>query len=118
MEGENFDTDLFINEIEKRPSIWDMKYSDYKDRVIKKKHWEEIVDIFCPDGDVKEKHQVGKLTKKKSYFMTITYISTMFMLKYCILQLDFSFIHNATYYIQVIASTFILSCSLALVMAK
>ena len=68
MEGENFDTDLFINEIEKRPSIWDMKYSDYKDRVIKKKHWEEIVDIFCPDGDVKEKHQVGKLTKKKTLF--------------------------------------------------
>ena len=60
MEKDNFDTDLFINEIEKRPSIWDMKSLEYKDRIIKKRSWEEIVNIFCASGDLKEKQNVGK----------------------------------------------------------
>ena len=76
MEREQFDTDLFINEIEARPSIWDMKSPEYKDRVKKKKHWEEIVDIFCPSGEVKDKQHVGKLKPKNTlYILFISYNS-------------------------------------------
>ena len=57
------DTDLLINEIEKRPAIWDMQSPDYKDRNLKKKCWEEIADIFCSSGEVKEKQAMGKLTE-------------------------------------------------------
>ena len=37
MERDQFDTDLFIGEIEKCPSIWDMKSQEYRDRTVKKK---------------------------------------------------------------------------------
>ena len=57
--ADRFDTELFIDEIEKRPAIWDMACADYKDRVIKKRCWEELVDIFC-SGDEQEKKNVGK----------------------------------------------------------
>ncbi|XP_063884381.1 uncharacterized protein LOC135113188 [Scylla paramamosain] len=66
MERDHFDTDLFINEIEKRPSIWDMKSPHYKDRVMKKKHWEEVADIFCPDGEIKEKQNVVMMASEVS----------------------------------------------------
>ena len=45
--ADRFDTELFIDEVEKRPPLWDMSCADYKDRVVKKRCWEEIVDIFC-----------------------------------------------------------------------
>ena len=48
--ADHFDTELFIDEMEKRPPIWDMSCADYKDRVVKKRCWEEIVDIFCTGG--------------------------------------------------------------------
>ena len=54
------DSDLFINEIEKRPAICDMMSFEYKDRNLKRKSWEEIVDVFCSSGDVKEKQNMGK----------------------------------------------------------
>ena len=76
MEGDNFDTELFINEVEKRPSIWDMQSSEYKDRILKKRHWEEIVDICCPNGDIKEKQHVGKLLKTL-YCVTYLYINNV-----------------------------------------
>lgn len=60
MEEERVDTDLFINEIKKRPAIWDMMSCEYKDRNLKRKSWEEIVDVFCSSGDVKEKQNMGK----------------------------------------------------------
>lgn len=46
MDGERFDTDLFIDEIEKRPSIWNMESSEYKNRMLKKSRWKEIAEIF------------------------------------------------------------------------
>lgn len=60
---EAIDTDLLIHEIQKRPAIWDMQSPDYKDRQLKKKCWEEITDIFCSSGEVKDKQLIGKLTK-------------------------------------------------------
>lgn len=57
--ADRFDTELLIDEVEKRPPIWDMSCADYKDRVVKKRCWEEIVDIFC-NGDTQEKKTVGE----------------------------------------------------------
>ncbi|KAF9405813.1 hypothetical protein HW555_013595 [Spodoptera exigua] len=58
METEHFDTDLFIDEIQKRPAIWDMESPDYKNKILKKKrNWEEMVEIFsdCEDNLEKKK---------------------------------------------------------------
>ncbi|MPC69756.1 hypothetical protein E2C01_063986 [Portunus trituberculatus] len=57
--ADRFYTELLIDEIEKRPTIWDMTCADYKDRLVKKRCWEELVDIFC-SGDEQEKKNVGK----------------------------------------------------------
>ncbi|GBP53251.1 hypothetical protein EVAR_88135_1 [Eumeta japonica] len=43
---DNFDTERFIIEIKSRPSIWDNSSSDNSDRDLKKKCWEEVVDLF------------------------------------------------------------------------
>ena len=62
MERDNFDTELFIDEIEKRGAIWDMESSDYSNRAIKRSNWEEIVEIFCESDDSEEKKKtLGKL---------------------------------------------------------
>ncbi|KAG5897655.1 hypothetical protein JTB14_024484 [Gonioctena quinquepunctata] len=55
MERDNFDTELFIDENEKRVAIWDMESSDYSNRITKRRNWEEIVEIFCEAGDSEEK---------------------------------------------------------------
>lgn len=36
MERDNFDPELFIDEVEKRPAIWDMESSEYSNRNLKK----------------------------------------------------------------------------------
>ncbi|CAK1592493.1 unnamed protein product [Parnassius mnemosyne] len=66
MEIEHFDTDLFIDEIQKRPAIWDMQSPDYKNKILKKRNWEEIVEIFsdCEDNLEKKKLLGGTLMKK------------------------------------------------------
>lgn len=40
------DADTLINEIEKRPAIWDMSSHDYNNRTLKRKSWEELVLFF------------------------------------------------------------------------
>lgn len=61
MERDNFDTELFIDEIEKRVAIWDMESTDYSNRNIKRTNWVEIVEIFCEAGDSEEKKKtLGK----------------------------------------------------------
>lgn len=57
METEHFDSDLFIDEIQKRPAIWDMESPEYKNKVLKKRNWEELVEIFsdCEDNLEKKK---------------------------------------------------------------
>ena len=62
-ECDRFDTELLIDEVEKRPVIWDMTSADYKDRVAKKRCWEEVVDVFCR-GDTQEKKNVGEWTEQ------------------------------------------------------
>ena len=45
-EFQEFDTELFILEIEQRPSIWDITTKEYSDKIVKKKCWRELVEIF------------------------------------------------------------------------
>ncbi|KAF5282561.1 hypothetical protein FQA39_LY04968 [Lamprigera yunnana] len=54
METEAFNTDLFIDEIKKRPVIWNMTSSIYSDQNITRRAWEDLVLIFC-EGDDNEK---------------------------------------------------------------
>ena len=55
MDTEEFNTDLFIDEIEKRPPIWDMTSSEYSNKISKRKAWEEIVLIFSDPSDTEER---------------------------------------------------------------
>lgn len=61
MEAELFDTELFIDEVQKRRCIWDMESIDYKNRALKKSAWQELVDIFSGDSSTSEqKKLLGK----------------------------------------------------------
>jgi hypothetical protein len=67
MDGDVFDTDLFIDEIERRPAIWDMASTEYSNKVSKRRTWEEIVLIFCDSGD--EDDNIGYVY----FYLFITY---------------------------------------------
>lgn len=58
----DFDVEKFIAEIESRSAIWDMKSTQYRDRLIKMKQWEEIVTLYLEPGQTsdKEKKELGK----------------------------------------------------------
>lgn len=56
MDSKEFDTDLFIDEIEKRPPIWNMTSSEYSNKISKRKAWEEIVLIFSDTEERKKFH--------------------------------------------------------------
>jgi hypothetical protein len=58
MEADRIDIDLLIDEIEKRPAIWNFECPDYKNRVLKKSHWEALVEMFGDSGDNTEKKKV------------------------------------------------------------
>ncbi|KAG8313244.1 hypothetical protein J6590_006804 [Homalodisca vitripennis] len=59
MEQDPFDTERFIDEIEKRRALWDLESPDYKNRVLKRSAWEEVVDIFSKtESTVEEKKQL------------------------------------------------------------
>lgn len=61
MEQENFDVELFIDQIEKRPTLWDMSSPDYSNRILKRNAWEELVLMYSNDGDSEEKKKtLGK----------------------------------------------------------
>ena len=60
MKCDRFDTDLLIDEVEKRPAIWDMSSSVYKDRGAKKRSWEEIVEVFCSSAESEDKKNASK----------------------------------------------------------
>lgn len=57
-----FDTERFIAEIESRPAIWDISSDEYTNRNLKKRSWEEVVQIFRQkDGMTRhEKKYMGK----------------------------------------------------------
>ncbi|CAH1988827.1 unnamed protein product [Acanthoscelides obtectus] len=58
---DNFDTEIFIIDIQNRPSIWDSSSADYSNRDLKKKCWEEIVDLYGGEGQtVEQKKDLDK----------------------------------------------------------
>lgn len=60
----HFDSEKFIIEIENRPAIWNSACSEYSNRDVKRKCWEELTDIFSnEDNTVQEKKEIGELKK-------------------------------------------------------
>jgi hypothetical protein len=61
-EKSNFDTERFIVEVQSRNALWDMTAEEYSNRDLKKKSWEELVDIFINKEDATnaEKNEYGK----------------------------------------------------------
>jgi hypothetical protein len=58
----DIDSVQFIEEIEKRPAIWNMSSESYSDRNVMRKQWEEIVKLFGGNNfaDNKEKQFLCK----------------------------------------------------------
>lgn len=46
-----FDTELFIDEIKKRPALFNTKIKDYSDKSKKKKLWSELCQQFIENWD-------------------------------------------------------------------
>ena len=62
-EEDNFDTDLFISEIQQFPAIWDYTGDLYSNRIEKAKAWNVIGCKFYADfeeKDQKSKNECGK----------------------------------------------------------
>lgn len=58
---DKINVEQLINEVHMRPALWDMKLSDYSDRLKRKLCWEEISDIFATeDMTEKERKELGK----------------------------------------------------------
>lgn len=58
----NLDTEKFIEEIRKRPAIWDYSTEEYADRDLRQKCWDDIVHVFGEEHlDATEKRELGKL---------------------------------------------------------
>jgi hypothetical protein len=59
--SEQFDTELFILEIEERPALWNSTSKEYSDKNVRKAMREEIVQKFGGEElDVEEKKKFGK----------------------------------------------------------
>ena len=50
-----FDIDLFIDEVEKSPAIWNMSSTEYSNKLSKRRAWEDILLIFCDSRDAGKK---------------------------------------------------------------
>uniref|UniRef100_A0A1E1WBJ4 MADF domain-containing protein n=1 Tax=Pectinophora gossypiella TaxID=13191 RepID=A0A1E1WBJ4_PECGO len=46
----HFETDVFIEEIRKRPCLWNSNSPDHGDKLLKLKCWNELVDIYARRG--------------------------------------------------------------------
>jgi len=55
----DFDTEKFIFEIQNRQSLWNTTCSDYSDRNIKQREWQEVVNIYGAELSWEEKNKLG-----------------------------------------------------------
>ena len=71
----DIDNVKFIEEIEKRPAIWDMSRKSYSDLNIKKREWQEIIELFGADmcSDNKGKEVPGVILFFYSFVINIHY---------------------------------------------
>lgn len=72
----NFDTERFIVEVHSRIALWDMTTEAYSNRDLKKKSWEELVDIFMNQEDATdaEKNEYGRFAFLIISILFILYI--------------------------------------------
>ncbi|XP_043488138.1 uncharacterized protein LOC122515046 [Polistes fuscatus] len=71
-----FDTEKFIQEIEKRPAIYDVNRSEYNNRNAKMSAWEEVCQVMVPnwwrlsdeERNMEEKSLRGKWRNIRDYF--------------------------------------------------
>ncbi|CAK1589984.1 unnamed protein product [Parnassius mnemosyne] len=61
----DFDTEKFINEVRKRPPIWNTKCSQYSDKKLKQTAWEELANVYGAELQIKEKKQLVLNLQKK-----------------------------------------------------
>lgn len=66
----NFDTEKFIIEIQDRPAIWNTKSTEYSDRNLRQKAWEELVEIYETDS-TQDKKKLGKCHISYNYYLFI-----------------------------------------------
>lgn len=45
------DAKQFIDEIKKRPALWDKTDTEHLDKQLRKKNWDELVDLFLGNED-------------------------------------------------------------------
>ncbi|XP_032664068.1 uncharacterized protein LOC116840870 isoform X2 [Odontomachus brunneus] len=72
-----FDTEKFIEEIERRPAIYDVSRGEYNDRNAKMNAWDEVCQVMVPnwarltdeERNVEEKNLRGKWRNIRDYFM-------------------------------------------------
>ncbi|XP_020296913.1 uncharacterized protein LOC109861604 isoform X1 [Pseudomyrmex gracilis] len=72
-----FDTERFIEEIQRRPAIYDVKRGEYNDRNAKMTAWDEVCQVMVPnwahltdeDRNIQEKNLRGKWRNIRDYFM-------------------------------------------------
>ncbi|KAK5648083.1 hypothetical protein RI129_002975 [Pyrocoelia pectoralis] len=72
-EKENFNTDMFIDEIEKRPAVWDMTCSEHGNKILKRRVWEELVIIFCEGDESDDKKKILGNTYYFNYHIIFIY---------------------------------------------
>ncbi|XP_047505956.1 uncharacterized protein LOC125050273 [Pieris napi] len=64
---DRFDVELFIDEVEKRPAIWDIQCDDYSNKIIKNRAWQELVEIFGDCEDTLEKKNILSTQLQKKW---------------------------------------------------
>lgn len=58
----DLDVELFIEEINKLPAIWDSASEEYRDKYMKRAAWVTLCETFCEnfnDKSDKEKNDIG-----------------------------------------------------------
>ena len=63
MDQTSFGTELFIDEVQRRPAILcDIESTEYKNRITKKKRsWDELFELFAdPEDTIEKKKNLGK----------------------------------------------------------
>ncbi|XP_050360831.1 uncharacterized protein LOC126780402 [Nymphalis io] len=63
----NFDTEKFIIEIQNRPAIWNTKSTEYSERNLRQKAWEELVEIDGTDLPQDKKNNSVWIFKKEEW---------------------------------------------------
>ncbi|XP_026744340.1 uncharacterized protein LOC113505728 [Trichoplusia ni] len=64
---DRFDTELFIDEVEKRPALWDIQCAEYSNKIIRNGAWQELVEIFGENEDSLEKKVLFGVTLQKKW---------------------------------------------------